>query len=87
MTINEVVEKFTDKVPFRRPVKYARVGDTWYLYTENMLNGGRNLDVIENNYYSVENGKVLPTLPVDMPRNVSFIPVPANLRTPNTLGL
>lgn len=83
MTIDEVVKEFTSKVPYRRPVKYARSGDTWYLYTENMLNGGAHLPVIENNYFSVSNGKVAPIIPIDMPQ-VNFISVPPNLRTPNT---
>lgn len=83
MTIDEVVKIFTSKVPYRRPVKYARSGDTWYLYTENMLNGGAHLQVIDSCYYSISNGKVLPIIPVDMP-NVNFISVPPNLRTPNT---
>ena len=84
MTINEVVKEFTAKVPFRRPMKYARAGDTWYLYTENMLNGGSHLNVIENNYYSVENGKVMPVIFLDIPEGAHFIAVPIDLRTPNT---
>ena len=83
MTINEVVKTFTDKVPYRTPAKYARSGDTWYIYAENMLNGGKHLPVIENGYYSVKDGKVYPTYPVDMP-NVDFIPVPVELRKANT---
>lgn len=83
MTIDEVVKVFTDKVPYRRPMKYARVGDTWYLYAENMLNGGKHLNVIENGYYSVEGNKVLPAYPVDMPRGINFISVPVKLRSPS----
>lgn len=84
MTIKEVVKVFTDKVPYRRPVKYAREGNTWYLYTENMANGGTHLNVIENGYYSVEGNKVLPAYPVDMPDGIEFISVPFNLRAPST---
>lgn len=82
-TIEEAVKVFVEKVPYRRPVKYARAGNTWYLYTENMMNGGAHLDVIENNYYSVDSNKVLPVIPLDMPK-VNWISVPYNLRTPNT---
>ncbi len=82
MTIEEVVTNFHKKVPIRKPVKYARVGDTWYLYTENVINGGAHLStLIENGWFSVEGEKVLPVLPVDMPRDLKMIRVPIELQT------
>ncbi len=84
MTIEDVVKIFNDKVPYRRPVKYARQGDTWYLYTENTANGGRHLPVIENGWYSVTDEKVLPVTPLDMPVNIQMIAIPIKYRTIGT---
>lgn len=83
MTIEEVSEVFKKKQPYRRPVKYARAGDTWYIYSENTANGGKHLStLIENCYFSVDGERVLPTTPLDMPRDLSFIPVPAKFQEP-----
>ena len=82
MKIDEVVANFHKKVPYRKPVKYTRVGNIWYLYTENVVNGGANLPtLVENGWFSVDGDKVLPVLPVDMPRGLSFIRVPLELQT------
>ena len=83
MTIETVAETFKKAQPYRKPTKYARKGDVWYIFSENTANGGQNLPtLIENNWFSVEGDKVLPTNPLYMPKDISPIPVPVNLRTP-----
>lgn len=82
MTVEEVTGILKEKIPYRRPVKYARSGDTWYIYTENVENGGHHLPVIENGWFSVEGNKVLPVYPVDMPRDLNLLSIPYNLRQP-----
>ena len=85
MTINEAVEVFKKNQPYRMPVKYARIGNVWYIYSENTVNGGKHLPtLIENGYFSVDGNKVLPIIPLDIPRDINFLSVPYNLRAPYT---
>ena len=82
--IQEVVEIFKKAQPYRRPVKYARVGDKWFIYSENTANGGKNLPLIENGWFYVQGNKVLPTTPMSMPKDISMITVPAIYQKPYT---
>ena len=85
MTIQEVTDIFKKAQPYRRPTKYARKGDVWYIFSENTTNGGQHLAaLIENNWFSVESEKVLPTNPLYMPKDISPIPVPLEMRAPYT---
>lgn len=85
MNIEEVVDIFKKAHPYRRPVKYSRVGDKWYIFSENTSNGGSNLPtLIENGWFYVEDDKVYPITPFDMPNNISMMPVPYKLQTPYT---
>ena len=73
-TIEDVLKVLKEKVPNRRPVKYARSGNIWYVGTENMMNGGRKLEgVIDNGWFSVEGDIVKSVLPFDFPPNLKFI--------------
>lgn len=83
--IQEVVEVFKKVHPYRKPVKYARVGDTWYIFSENTANGGKNLPtLIENGWFYVQGSKVLPTTPLDMPKDISMLTVPLVYQKPYT---
>lgn len=85
MNIEQIVEIFKKAYPYRKPVKYARVGNIWYIFSENTSNGGKYLpSLIENGWFYIENGKVKPTTPLDMPKNISMLTVPIYLQTPYT---
>lgn len=85
MNIEQIVDIFKKAYPYRRPVKYARVGDKWYIFSENTANGGSNLPtLIENGWFYVEGNKVFPVTPFDMPKNISMTPVPYKFQEPYT---
>ncbi len=84
MTIEEALKALTAAVPNRTPAKYAQTEDTWYFYTENKLNYGKNLPVIENGFYAVKDNSVLPITPLDMPGDLSFVTVPLMLKVKYT---
>lgn len=72
MNLKEAIIVLKTEVPDRIPVKYAQSGDKWYFYTENTLNNGKHLPVIENGYFTVEGNSVLPIIPIDMPDGLCF---------------
>ena len=73
MTIDDVCKKITDKYPNRRPARYSQDGNTWYVFTENTANKGKHFPtLIENGWFAVTDSGVMPTTPLDMPKNLKF---------------
>ena len=76
--IENVIEIFKKAQPHRRPVKYARAGKRWYIYTTS--NDLKISTLVENGWYYVEDGIVLPVTPLDMPKEINLKQVPVRLR-------